>query len=314
MDKKISIVVPVYNNEGTLFSLFKEVQELEIILLKKNIILELIFVDDGSKDRSWEVIQKIRSQRPSTKIAKLSRNFGANKCVKAGLQYVTGDAFTALAADLQDPPALIAEMVDLWQEGHRFVVCERKTRKDPLLSRMLSGAFYKILRKIVFPNYPAGGFDMLLADKKLIPYLKNSSQSASLPILAFWLGFKPEIIPYDRQERASGKSGWTFLRKFNYFLDIILSYSIFPLRAMSFIGLLVALLSFGYGAFIIISAVLGQISVQGFATLVVLITFFQGLIILMLGVVGEYLWRMSLELNKRPEAIVEECQIFEDDS
>lgn len=313
MEKIISVVVPVFNNEETLSPLFLEIQALEGALHNIEIGLELIFVDDGSKDQSWQAIKKIKAQRPQTKIVKLSRNFGANKCVKAGLQFVTGDAFTALAADLQDPPELIVKMAEKWKAGRKFVVCERVTRKDPALSKFFSRFFYRILRKIVFPSYPAGGFDMLLADRQLIPYLKSSSQSASLPILAFWLGFKPEIIPYNRRVREAGSSGWSFLRKIDYSLDIILSYSIFPIRAIAAIGILVALLSFIYGLFILFSALYGQIKVEGFATLVVLITFFQGLMLLMLGIVGEYLWRMSLELNKRPESVVEECFLFEDD-
>lgn len=302
----ISIVVPVFNNEQSLLPLFSEVLVLEEKLSSIGVSTELIFVDDGSEDRSWSVMKEIKIQRPSTKIVKLSRNFGANKCVKAGLQFVTGDAFTALAADLQDPPLLILEMVKEWSLGHKLVVCERRRRSDPFLTKFFSGFFYRILRRIALPDYPSGGFDMLLADKQLVPYLSNSAQSASLPILAFWLGFDIKVLRYDRQEREGGSSGWTFFKKLNYSLDILLSYSMFPLRMFSVIGFLVSFFSFFYGSFIFVNALLGRISVDGFATVVVLLTFFQGLVILMLGLVGEYLWRISLEVSKRPESVVDE--------
>ena len=306
IQKKISIVVPVYFNAGSLPLLFDELLVLEQKLLNKSIQSELIFVDDGSRDGSLNLLLQFKERRQETKIVKLTRNFGAIHCSKTGLQFITGDAFTILAADLQDPPALIFDMAMRWLNGAKFIVCERVSRADPLLSKIFSSIYYSLLRLLVMPDYPKGGFDMMLMDSSLLKFLKNSSKSMFTPLLAYWLGYRPEIISYDRQERKFGKSKWTFAKKIKSFLDIILGFSITPLRAISGFGLITALLSFGYGSMVIISALFHKVPVEGFATIVALITFLLGLIIIMLGIIGEYIWRIFEESNKRPETVIEE--------
>jgi glycosyltransferase involved in cell wall biosynthesis len=305
IQKTISIVVPVYFNAGSLPLLFEALLDLEKRLLKKFIQVELIFVDDGSRDNSLDLLLQFKEGRQETKVVKLTRNFGAIHCSKTGLQFVTGDVFTMLAADLQDPPSLILDMVDRWLGGAKFVVCERVSRADPFLSKMFSSMYYSLLRVLVMPGYPNGGFDMMLLDSSLLKYLTNSSKSMFTPLLAYWLGYQPEIISYDRMERRFGKSKWTFAKKIKSFLDIILGFSITPLRAISGFGLITALLSFGYGSTVVISAFFYRMPVEGFATIVALITFLLGLIIIMLGIIGEYIWRIFEESNKRPETVIE---------
>jgi glycosyltransferase involved in cell wall biosynthesis len=305
IQKKISIVIPVYFNAGSLPLLFEELLALEEKLQKKRIQSELIFVDDGSRDDSLDLLLQFKERRQETKIVKLTRNFGAIHCSKTGLKYVTGDAFTILAADLQDPPLLILDMADRWLSGAKFVICERASRADPILSKMFSFIYYSLLRMLVMPGYPKGGFDMMLLDSSLLKFMINSSKSMFTPLLAYWLGYQPEVISYDRQERKFGKSKWTFAKKIKSFLDIILGFSITPLRAISGVGLITALMSFGYGGTVIISALYQKIPVEGFATIVALITFLLGLIIIMLGIIGEYIWRIFEESNKRPETVIE---------
>ncbi|RZT41541.1 glycosyltransferase family 2 protein [Cupriavidus agavae] len=304
--KKISIVVPVYFNAGSLPRLFDELRAVEEQLRERSLGLELIFVDDGSRDNSLEKLLEFKKSRPETIVAKLTRNFGAVHCSKTGIRFVTGDAFMVLAADLQDPPRLILEMVDKWLAGSKFVICERFTREDPFVSKLYSKLYYTMLRTFVIRDYPEGGYDMALMDKAFLPHIVNSSKSVFTPLLAYWLGYKPEIIQYHRPKREHGKSGWTFAKKFNAFLDVMLGFSITPIRAISALGALVSLCSFVYGVSVVINAWLGDIPVQGFATVVALITFLLGLIILMLGVIGEYLWRIFDETNKRPETVIEE--------
>lgn len=304
--KKLSIVVPVYFNAGSLPYLFDELVKVESQLAERAIQLELIFVDDGSKDESLAKLLEFKERRKATKIVKLTKNYGAVHCSKTGFKFVTGDMFMILAADLQDPPNLIIEMVDRWRTGSKFIICERITRDDPFISRMFSKVYYKLLRALVIRDYPEGGYDMALMDKALLPYLLNSSKSVFTPLLAYWLGYKPNVVHYHRPAREHGKSHWTFAKKFSAFLDVMLGFSITPIRAISGIGVIVALSSFFYGGAVVMSALFNRIPVAGFATVVALVTFLLGLIIVMLGIIGEYLWRIFDETNKRPETVIEE--------
>jgi dolichol-phosphate mannosyltransferase len=154
-------------------------------------------------------------------------------------------------------------------------------------------------------DYPNGGYDMALMDKSLLPHIVNSSKNLYTPLLAYWLGYKPEIIHYHRAKREHGKSRWTFKKKFKAFLDVMLGFSVTPIRLISAFGAVVAVLSFVYGASVIINAFLGNVPVAGFASLAALITFLLGLVIVMLGVIGEYLWRVFDEVNKRPEVVID---------
>lgn len=304
--KTLSVVTPVYFNAGSLPRLFEEFVKLELQLASHGVALELIFVDDGSKDHSLDLLLKFKQRRPATKVVKLTRNFGAVHCSKTGFRFVTGDAFMIVAADLQDPPGLIVEMVERWKKGAKFVICERSTRDDPLVSRIYSRIYYKLLRALVIRDYPQGGYDMALMDRALLEPMMNSAKSVFTPLLAYWLGYTPEVIKYHRPKREHGKSGWTFRKKLTAFLDVMLGFSITPIRLISAVGALTAVCSFVYGGAVIVNALLNRIPVEGFATVVALITFLLGLIILMLGVIGEYLWRIFEETNKRPETVIEQ--------
>lgn len=306
MKKKLSIVVPVYFNAGSLPLLFERLQEVEKELVSTKMDLELIFVDDGSGDASLNELLRIKQQRPETKVVKLSRNFGAVHASKCGFQFVTGDCFMILAADLQDPPELIMQMVNKWRVGSKFTICERISRDDPLISKLYAAAFYWLLHKLVMNDYPAGGYDMALMDRSLLAHFANSSKNLYTPLLAYWLGYKPEVIHYHRAKREHGKSRWTFKKKFKAFLDVMLGFSVTPIRLISAFGLVVATLSFFYGASVVVNALLGNVPVAGFAALAALIAFLLGLIIVMLGVIGEYLWRVFDEVNKRPEVVIDE--------
>jgi polyisoprenyl-phosphate glycosyltransferase len=304
--KKLSVVVPVYCNAQSLAPLFDALRDVEAELTSRGVELELIFVDDGSKDESLKGLLEIKRKRPATRVVKLTRNFGSVHALRTGLRFVTGDGFVFLAADLQDPPGLIVEMADHWLAGARFVICERIARDDPLTSRMLSKAYYATVRRLVVPDYPSGGYDLALMDKIMLPHLLDSSKTAYLPLLAFWLGFAPEVIHYHRQPRAHGKSQWTLNKKLKTFFDVMLGFSATPIRLISAVGALVSVISIGYGSAVVVAALAGNVPVPGFPTVVALVTFLLGLIILMLGVIGEYLWRIFDEANRRPEAVVEE--------
>lgn len=304
--KMVSVIVPVYFNAGSLPGLYEVLAGIEQQLAERGLAFELIFVDDGSKDASLAELLKIKATRPATRVIKLTRNFGAVPAIRTGLRFVTGDCFAFLAADLQDPPELILEMVDRWRVGSKFVIAERETRDDPLVSRLFSRFYYFMLRKLVLPGYPAGGFDLALMDRAMLEPLRDSAKSAFLPLLAYWLGYEPTVLRYHRRPRLHGRSRWTLGKKFRAFLDVMLGFSVTPIRLISAVGAIVSAVSFAYGAAVVVAALLGDIPVVGFSTIVALVTFLLGLIILMLGVIGEYLWRVFDESNRRPEAVVDE--------
>lgn len=304
--RKISIVVAVYFSELSLPHLFEALVGVEKKLLEKNVEMELIFVDDGSGDGSLKELLKIKERRQNTKIIKLTKNFGAVHASKTGLQFVTGDCFLSLAADLQDPPELIPRMVDRWLQGAKFILCKRTNRVDPAMSKLFAYIYYKLVRFFVIKNYPSRGFDLALMDRAMLPYLQNSSKNINPPLFAYWLGFQPEVILYERQKRVHGKSRWTLSKRIKFFLDSLLGFSVFPIRLISLMGFLVSLVSFGYGSVVFVNALRGKTIALGFATIVTILSFLLGLIIIMLGVIGEYIWRIFDEINKRPESVIDE--------
>jgi polyisoprenyl-phosphate glycosyltransferase len=304
--KMVSVVIPVYYNEDSLPHLFQDLKGFEVELDKRSLDLELIFVDDGSGDNSLGELLKIREARPATRVIKLSRNFGAVAASKTGFKFITGDCFGILAADQQDPVSMFLHMVDAWLEGEKFVICVRNSRDDPALTKFFAAIYYFVIRKLVAPEYPHGGFDLMLLDASLLPNMVESGMNTHPNLYAYWLGIAPKSLSYRRQKREHGISRWTFKKKLKLFVDTISGFSVVPLRLISGFGLIVASLSFLYGLYIGVNAILGRVDQPGFATLVVLITFFSGLILVMLGIIGEYLWRVFEATQNKPESVIDE--------
>ena len=197
-------------------------------------------------------------------------------------------------------------MVDEWLAGHKFVVSARVKRADPPSTRLLAWAYYRVLELMVVKGYPRGGADLMLMDKALLPYLKGSAKGTNPVVYAFWLGFEPRMLSCERRERRHGKSRFTLGKKLRFFIDTVSGFSVTPIRALSAFGAIVALLSFLYGINIIVAALFGKVEVRGFATLAVLISFFSGLILIMLGALGEYLWRVFDAVSNKPESVIDE--------
>jgi dolichol-phosphate mannosyltransferase len=302
--KKLSVVIPVFQNQDSLPKLFEELEIIRKTLSQNGTILECIFVNDGSTDDSLEIIREYRKQKPNCILINLSRNFGAVNCSKTGLGMVTGDAFVILAADLQDPPQLILGMCQEWAMGSDFVICARESRNDPFLTKLFANLYYLLLRTFVVSDYPRGGYDFALMDSKMLKPLYESSKSMYTPILAWWLGFKPFVIKYHRSKRQHGKSEWTFSKKLNSALDVFFGFSNKPIRFLTLIGFSISALSFVFGSVILIAALSNRIQVPGYATIVTLILFLFGVTILMIGVLGEYLIRVVEETNRRPFSVI----------
>jgi len=287
--ERISVVVPVYFNAGTLPPLAERLRE---IGEKSDFELEAIFVDDGSEDDSWERIQTIATDWPKARGIRLTRNFGSQMAILAGLQETTGEAAAVLSADLQEPPELLPRMVAAWREGATAVLAVRTRRPEPWPTRAAASLYYRSLKRLAFESMPAGGFDCFLVGRPAIEFLTGSREvHTSLPGLILWGGFPVTLVPYERVSRGEGRSRWTFAKKVKFFLDSVISFSYAPLRWMSMLGAIFAMAAFVYAALLIVLKIFRNQPIQGWTSLMVALAFFSGVQLLSLGVLGEYLWR-----------------------
>jgi len=302
----VSIVVPVYHNAKSLAELLKRFQALAAG--RADLEFEFIFVDDGSRDDSFEVLSRLAESEPRMRLVKLSRNFGSNAAILAGLVHSRGQAIAAIAADLQDPPELIGELIDRWQQGRKVVLAARATRDDPGLTSYLADFFYALFRRFAIPSMPRRGFDFFLIDRQVCDLIKGIQESnAYLMGLILWLGFDPAVIYYARQKREEryGHSMWTLAKKVKYFVDSFVAFSYVPIRLASLLGVSLSLLGMlGIVEAVFTRVVLG-VPVQGWASLIVVVLVVSGAQLLMTGILGEYLWRTLEETRRRPRYVVE---------
>jgi glycosyltransferase involved in cell wall biosynthesis len=308
----LSIIIPVYYNEQNIPFLFEKLSE--EILSNPNYDYELIFVDDGSGDNSYGELLKLQKQHSKVKIIKLSRNFGSHTAILAGLTNATGDCATIISADLQDPPEIINRMFEKWMEGNKVVLAVREDREESYTQKLFSNTYYKLMKRYALPNMPEGGFDCFLIDRKIVDILKSMEEkNTTLMGQILWAGFKTEKIYYVRKEREIGKSRWTLAKKIKLFIDSFLAFSYAPIRFMSFIGVIMSLLSFISGAYLIVNKLVNGVNVQGWTSLMVLFLFVAGIQMIMLGIIGEYLWRNMDESRKRPVFIIDEKVGFDNE-
>ena len=301
-----SIVVPVFHNARSLPDLLAEFQA--VAARNPDDDFEFIFVDDGSRDDSFDVLKKLAAGEPRMKVAKLSRNFGSNPAVMAGLSLATGDAVGALAADLQDPPALLHDMISRWREGHKVVIAARRGRGDPFPTSLLSDTFYRLFRRFAIKSMPKRGFDFFLIDQQVCALISGIQENnAYLMGLILWLGFEPHVLHYDRQarEKRYGQSMWTLGRKVKYFIDSFVAFSHFPIRVSSALGMLFSLVGLLYAVWVIYSRLALGVSIEGWASLIVVVLIAAGMQMLILGIIGEYMWRNLDETRRRPRFIIE---------
>lgn len=305
MKKIISVVVPVFRNRDTLYKTFEGVSAVHQEKFP-SLGLEVVFVDDGSDDGSWDELCRLNAQYPEeVSIVKLSRNFGQVSAILAGYAAAKGDAVVTLSADLQDPIPLIATMVEHWEKGIEVVVAHRETRNDDTASTLFSKIAYGIARS-ANPRIPQGGFDYLLLSRRaaqLMCSFKGRHRFFQGDVL--WLGLSTTFIPYERLRRPVGKSGWSFAKKFKYFTDLILDSSYFPIRLMSSLGFLTATAGLIYALAIVWFWFQDRTPFSGWAPLMVTLLVIGGLIMMMLGVIGEYLWRIYDDVKLRPLYVVE---------
>ncbi|MEK7857808.1 MAG: glycosyltransferase family 2 protein [Elusimicrobiota bacterium] len=298
---KVSIVVPVYHNEKNLEDTFRELEK-----LGEKEDLEFVYVDDDSKDGSLKMLEAYAKREPRATVVKLSRNFGSMVACVAGLAHATGDAAVIIACDLQDPPELILQMVARWKEGYQVVLAAREGRDEPFLQRLFAGIFYRLMRRFALADMPVGGFDFFLIDRKLIDIVvAMREKNTSLMGLVLWLGFKRTTIRYTRRRRTKGKSMWTFQKKIKFFIDSFVAFSYAPVRAAQWLGLTSAVLGFLYALLLIVLRLVHNTALPGWTALIVIILMLGGIQMLILGVIGEYLWRTLDETKHRPLFVVE---------
>ena len=303
-----SIIIPVYCNEETLEELVQIIDQ-KVIRVNKDLNGQIIFCDDGSIDNSYEKLVQIKLKYPQIKIVKLTRNFGQIPAIISGLKNFESKAYIVISADLQDPVDLMNDFIfHYFKGGFEIVGGERIKRNDSFANQIASKLFYKLLKRLNFPNYPSGGFDYFLISKKIRDIILSMNQSN--PFLQgeiFFTGHKSKFIPYERLKRKSGQSKWTFSKKITYFIDGILGYSFFPLRLMTIVGFLIFIITLFFSLYILILKLLGQgTSPLGWTTLIISILTLSSVQMMFLGVIGEYLWRVLSQTRNRPKYFIEE--------
>lgn len=308
---ELSVVVPVYYNEMNLDDLYLDLKEKVFSQVKS---YELILVDDGSLDKSFSIASDIAKKDHQVRVFKLSRNFGSHAAILAGLSKSSGKCVAVKAADLQEPSEMILDMYEKWQVGNNVVLAVRSDREESKLQSFISNLYYKIMKKIALPNMPEGGFDTFLIDRKVVKVLElMDEKNTSLMMQILWSGFKTEFVYYTRLKRKKGKSKWTLSKKMKLFLDSLFSFSYFPIKMTSLIGIFFSFISFLFLIYIIFAKLMGNIDVSGWTTLMVVVLFSNGLIMVMLGINGEYLWRTFDASRERPVYVIEEQSNQEED-
>jgi glycosyltransferase involved in cell wall biosynthesis len=302
----LSIVIPVFNEEAVLPALEQRLRAFADRLTP--LITEIILVDDHSADRSPQLLKDICQRDARFRYARLARNSGSHVAILAGLARARGECAIFLAADLQDPPELILHMLELWRSGRHVVWAVREEREGVSRTDLsLSNFFYRLLNLLGEVNLPPRGSDFALLDRKALDALMRSAGSdPSIGGEIARLGFSSEKITYTKQKRAAGNSKWTLKSKLKAFADAFVSFSYAPLRAMSYLGMLFSLLGFAYAILVVILRLMTRAPVQGWSSLIVVVLVLGGVQMMMLGVLGEYLWRTLEAARQRPIYFLED--------
>ncbi|RGR70959.1 glycosyltransferase [Holdemania filiformis] len=307
---KVSIVIPCYFNELNIAETYKVLVR-DVFEKRKDIEFEIVFVDDGSRDKTLDELKKVQSYDNHVKIVKLSRNFGEFRAIVAGMSQATGDAIAVMSADLQDPPYLITEMIQYWQQGEKVVIAARNKRDEPWIKNFFANTYYRIVRKLVIADYPKQGFDFFLMDKSVAEILVNMQEkNSSIYVQLIWTGFNPKVIEYTRQAREKGKSMWSYKKRIDLFIDTFIVFSHTPIRWISGLGFLMSISGFISALLLVYDKLVHGSDVAGWTSLMVVVLVLAGVQMIMLGIIGEYMWRNLDESRKRPLYIIDE--IIED--
>ena len=302
---ELSIVIPVYNEAENLAYLF---ERLLTVLDRLGQSYEVVCVNDGSRDQTLNQLVLYHQQNPHIKVIDLSRNFGKEIALTAGIDYAQGRAVIPIDADLQDPPELIVDLVAKWQDGFDIVYATRRSRSgETWLKQLTAKAFYRTLGKMTQIEIPANTGDFRLMDRRVIEALKKlPERTRFMKGLFAWVGYRQTAIFFDREPRFQGQTKWNYWKLWNFALDGIFSFSLVPLKVWSYLGLGISLISLLYASYLVVRTLILGIDVPGYASLMVAILFLGGIQLISLGVMGEYLGRVYEEVKARPLYLVRE--------
>lgn len=304
--KKVSILIPCYNEEASLPAMYVALKEL--MDTHKDYAWEVVMVNDGSRDRTIDVIKQLRRADERICYIDLSRNFGKENAMLAGFDYVTGDCMVIMDADLQHPPHLIPDMLKLWNEGYEDVYAKRITRgKESWARKKFTLLYYKLLQKTTRVEILENVGDFRLLDRKCIDALKQLRETQRYTKGMYcWVGFKKHEILFEQGDRVAGESSFNFLRLMNLAIDGVTSFTTAPLRLSTILGLIMSLVAFLYMIYVLVTTLIWDDPVQGYPTLMTVILFLGGVQLLSLGIIGEYLGRIFHETKGRPVYFIEE--------
>lgn len=302
---KVSIVIPVYFNEDNLLPLYEDIKKKIIDVIDYD--YELVMVNDGSRDNSYSVMKTLAGQDSHIKIISLSKNFGSHAAILCGLSKCTGDCAVVKAADLQEPTELVLEMVEKWRQGANVVLAVREGREESRQQTLFANLYYMLVRKTALPTMPKNGFDVYLLDKKVIHVLMAlDERNSALTGQILWSGFRTEKVYYTRLSREIGSSRWTLRKKIKLVFDTLFSFSTLPIKLVSMVGTLSFFGSLIWAVLVVIFKLAGMIEVTGWTTLFVFNLFSFGVMMLTMGILGEYLWRAFDASRNRPPYIIED--------
>lgn len=309
--KKVDLIVPCFNEEQVL-ALFHE-ETSKVVNSIPGYTFEYIFVDDGSSDKTIEILQELAQRHENVRYISFSRNFGKESAMYAGLKNSTGDCVLILDADLQHPPRLIPEMLEAIEEGYDCCAANRATRDgDPFLRTLFTRTFYRFVNKISEVNMPDGAGDFRMMSRPMVNAIIAMSEVQRFSKGIFsWVGFKTKWIKFENVERAAGETKWNFWKLFSYAIDGITAFSTFPLKVASYIGLLTASSAFIYLIYIIIKTLVIGKDLPGYASTITLILFIGGMLLLACGILGEYIAKIYIEVKRRPIYIIRNTNIDE---
>jgi polyisoprenyl-phosphate glycosyltransferase len=301
----LAIVVPVHNERGNLERFHQEVTA--VMRELSDYEWEFVFVDDGSRDGSFSVLNELHARDQRVTALRFPRNFGSHVAIAAGIDRARGDAAVIMAADLQDPPALIRDFVARWREGYDVVWGARSGRDDGAFRSWAMGRFYTMVRRYAIPTYPKGGTgSFCLITKPVMDAFRQMNERNRLTFgLIAWAGFRETQVPYHRPSRLVGASSWTTAKMVKAAMDTFISFSLFPIRTITYLGLAVSALSFLFGFYVLLNKILYGTRVMGWSSVMLTVLLLGGVQLVMIGVLGEYLWRILEESRGRPLYIVE---------
>ncbi|MFM7878506.1 MAG: glycosyltransferase family 2 protein [Microcystis panniformis] len=307
---RISVVVPLYNEEENIDALFRR---LLAVLEALNTSYEVICVNDGSRDNTLKNLVEYHQRYPQIKVVNLSRNFGKDIAMSAGIDYSQGMAVIPIDADLQDPPELIAEMIEKWHEGYDVVYASRRVRiGESWFKRFSAEGFYQVINKLSRVSIPPNTGDFRLIDRRVVESIKKMPERQRFMKGIFaWVGYKQTSILFDREPRYQGQTKWNYWKLWNFAIDGITSFSFLPLKVWTYVGLIIALVSLVYASFLMLRTIIFGIDVPGYASLMVAVLFLGGIQLLTLGIIGEYIGRVYEEVKGRPLYLVRDCYGFE---